>query len=174
MRNVGKGQSSPEAGGAAGFWSIQPIVAEGSGKIGLSMFGYEEIRSLLGGDDAPPRFLIHRHGLVLALCLHADAHPRINADPPEVWVGGQEQIREWGERLAMDTGAVWLFTANGEENMFRERGIYEILGSTNDRLELAKRMVFPGISSISRVVFLKRQPVVEVSSESELKQDSEF
>ncbi len=173
MRNVGEGQSSPEAGGAAGFWSIQPIVAEGSGKIGLSMFGYEEIRSLLGGDDAPPRFLIHRHGLVLALCLRADSHPRINAEPPEVWVGGEDHIREWGERLALDTGAIWLFVANSD-GKFRERGIYEILGSTNDRLELAKRMVFPGISSISRVVFLKRQPLVEVSSEQGLKQGSEF
>jgi hypothetical protein len=115
---------------------------------------YEEIRRRLGGDNEPPRCIIHRHNLVLGLCLCSAHHPRIYANPAEVWVEAGSYIEEWGERLAWDAGGIYLYVSPDPGRGFVEMGVYHVVGSTTERLELARRMAFPGIDKLSRIVFL--------------------
>ena len=41
-----------------------------------------------------------------------------------------------------------------DEKTFAELGFYHVMDSTTDRIELARRMAYPGINRLSRVVFL--------------------
>lgn len=115
---------------------------------------YETIRRIYGGFDEPPRFIVHRRGLILALCIRFDLHQRIHADPAEVWIDSRDHMKEWGERLAMDTGAVAVYVSPGPGVEFRRQGIYHVIGSTDEPLELARRMAYPSVPRLSRIVFL--------------------
>lgn len=128
---------------------------------------YEEIRRRLGGDDEPPRFIIHRRKLILGLCLGSALHPRIYANPAEVWVESGGYIEEWAERLAWDAGALKLYVSPDPSRGFVDMGIYHVIGSTDDRLGLARRMAFPRIEKLSRVVFLSGPHCVSVGEYSE-------
>ncbi len=115
---------------------------------------YEEIRRRLGGDDEPPRCIIHRHNVIVGLCLHSARHPRIYASPAEVWMEAGEYNEEWGQRLAWDAGGVHVCVSPDPGRGYVEMGVYHVIGSTDDRVELARRMAFPGIDKLSRVIFL--------------------
>lgn len=127
------------------------------------MEAYETIRDRYGGEDEPPRFLIHRDGLVLALCLQSDRNPRIFSDPAEVWVEENPCYAAWTEVLAEDTGAVPLYLSQWETAAFRRRGVYHVIGSTDSPLDLARRMAFPGIPRLAKIIFLSgpHEPILE-------------
>ncbi len=123
---------------------------------------YEELRRRHGADDEPPRLVLHRRNQILALCVNSAAHPRIYASPAEVWIEQADHLHEWGERLAWDTGAVHLYVSPEPSRGYLEMGVYHVIGSSVDRLELARRMAFPGIEKLSRVVFLSGPHCVEL------------
>jgi hypothetical protein len=120
----------------------------------LFVADYEQIRRRHGGDDEPPRFLIHRGHVPLALCLFAPEHPRIYASPAELWVEASKPMAEWGRRLAWDAGALMVYVCPERGRRFVEMGIYHICGATADKVELARRTAYPGIDKLSHVIFL--------------------
>ncbi len=133
---------------------------------------YDEIRRRHGADDEPPRLILHRRNLIVALCVSSSMHPRVYASPAEVWIEATEHMEEWAQRLAWDTGAVHLYVSPEPSRGFVEMGIYNVIGSTDDRLELARRMAFPGIDKLSRVVFLSGPHSVQLEdAEAETQQD---
>jgi hypothetical protein len=98
--------------------------------------------------------IVRRGKLIMALCVRADLNPRIFAHPGEVWLDASDCMGEWSDQLANDTGAVMLYVSNSATSEFRARGIYHVLGSTSDKIELACRMAHPQADRISRIVFL--------------------
>jgi len=120
------------------------------------MASYHEIRNQLGGDDGPPWFVIHRGDEILAITLREDLNPSINSNPAEVWVGAAETLPEWGKRLAFKTAEAPLYVSPGQGAGYVDRGIYKIIGNTDDAVELAAREAQPGIGKLSRIVFLKK------------------
>ena len=59
-------------------------------------YDFDAVRTALGGESAPPYFVIHRDGAILGLCLGLLWHPRVESDPAEVWVGLKGDQRKWG------------------------------------------------------------------------------
>jgi hypothetical protein len=86
------------------------------------MPGYHDIRAELGGDDAPPWFVIHQGTTILALTLREDLNPNIGNEPAEVWVGAEHPLPAWGDRLAHDTGEVLLYVARTTGNPYERSG----------------------------------------------------
>jgi hypothetical protein len=120
----------------------------------LSMVDYETVRRRLGGDDEPPRFMIRRGEQILALCMRADSNPGVDRYPVEVWIEEGSLLEVWGDRLAMDTGALRLYVASAQGAGFRDRGVYQVIGSSDNPLDLAQRTARWGGEKLSRVVFL--------------------
>ena len=116
--------------------------------------GYEDIRRRFGGDDEPPRTLVRRSRLVMAVCLRGAVQPRIYCTPAEIWMEAGWPDDDWSAVLGLDSGAIWLFVAPGSGADFKELGLYHVLDSTNEPLALAQRMALPGVNRLSRVVFL--------------------
>jgi hypothetical protein len=98
--------------------------------------------------------IVRRGKLIMALCVRADLNPRIFAHPAEVWLDSSDYPREWIDRLTNDTGAVLLYVSSGAGAEFRARGVYHVLGATEDRLELACRMAHPAVDRVSKILFL--------------------
>ena len=90
------------------------------------MGNFHEIREQLGGDNVGPWFVIHKGKSILALMIREDLNPKIQADPPEVWVGSEDPLPEWGETLANDTGPIPLYVAEGPGADYILKGTYEI------------------------------------------------
>lgn len=134
---------------------------------------YEEIRRRHGADDEPPRLVLHRRNQILALCLNSALHPRIYASPAEVWLECSDYLDEWAQRLAWDTGAVHLYVSPDPGRGYIEMGVYHVIGSTEDRLELARRMAFPGIDRLSRVIFLSGPHCVTLQQQPEPQADED-
>ncbi len=133
---------------------------------------YEELRRRHGADDEPPRLILHRRNLIVGLCINSAMHPRIYASPAEVWIEAGESLDHWGQRLAWDTGALHVYVSPDPGRGFIELGVYHVIGSTDDRLELARRMAFPGIDRLSRVVFLSGPHCVQYEDpEPEIQED---
>lgn len=53
-------------------------------------YEFDAVRAQLGGQSAPPYFVIHREGVIVGLCLGLTWNPRAESDPCEVWVGRKE------------------------------------------------------------------------------------
>lgn len=115
---------------------------------------YEAIRKLFGADDEPPRTIVRRERLVLALCLNASMHPRIYYTPAEVWLEAGWPEKEWSQTLALDTGALWVFVSASDRNEYKSLGLYHVVGSSSEPVDLAVRMALPGIAKLGRIVFL--------------------
>jgi len=123
------------------------------------MPNFNEIREQLGGDNEPPFFVIHQGPLIVALCLREDFNPNINADSPEVWIGAN--VREWGDRLANDTGPVPLYVAPPAGGDYKLKGIYEVTQKqpTPDYFNVVMAQAPCGLS---RIVYLMKNPIVNL------------
>jgi hypothetical protein len=123
------------------------------------MPGYHEIRRALGGDDGPPWFVIHNGAQIRAVCVRQDLNPKIDADPREVWVGAQEDLPIWGDRLAHDTGPIPLFVSEGEAMGYSQRGAeedtFEVIGNNTEPHALEAAAKSHLLKPLSRIVYLR-------------------
>lgn len=126
-----------------------PVVGEG--------YDFQAIRAYLGGNAAPPYFVIHREGVIVGLCLGLLWNPRAEADPAEVWVGQKGDLPKWGLKLAETTGPLPVYVRREEGGQWFYIGRYEVTGTSADPDEIKQRLKPPVITAISRIVFLKRE-----------------
>lgn len=118
-------------------------------------YDYDAIRKSLGGDFGAPFFVIHRKGEILGLCLGLMWNPLAESDPAEVWVGKKGDLAKWGEKLAETKGPLPVFVRREEGGDWFFIGLREVTGNTTEVEALRQRLKPPGITAISRVVFLK-------------------
>ena len=114
------------------------------------------VRARLGGEMAPPHFVIHRDGVILGLCLGLAWNPRAESDPAEVWVGRKGELPKWGIKLAETTGPFPVYVRREEGGKWFFIGLHEVNGSSAEPEAIAQRLKPPAITGISRIVFLKR------------------
>lgn len=119
-------------------------------------YDFQAIRAHLGGNAAPPYFVIHREGVIVGLCLGLLWNPRAESDPVEVWVGKKGDLPKWGLKLAETTGPLPVYVRREEGGKWFFTGKYEVSGSSVDPVEIKQRLQPPVITAISRIVFLKR------------------
>lgn len=119
-------------------------------------YDYEMVRSHLGGQPAPPHFVIHREGVILGLCLVLVWNPFAESDPGEVWVGRKGDLPKWGIKLAETAGALPVYVRREEGGKWFFTGMHEVNGSTAEPEAIQQRLKPPVITGISRIVFLKR------------------
>jgi hypothetical protein len=121
-------------------------------------YAFEEIRARLGGESTPPHFVIHREGVILGLCLGLMWNPRAEGNPCEVWVGQKGELSEWGAQLAETAGPLPVYVRREEGGRWFFTGLHEVTGSSTEPDAIRARLKPPGITRISRIVFLKRLP----------------
>lgn len=114
------------------------------------------MRAQLGGQSAPPYFVIHREGVIVGLCLGLTWNPRAESDPCEVWVGRKGDLAKWGAKLAETTGPLPIYVRRAEGGKWFFTGLFEVTGSSTDPEVIRPRLQPPVITVISRIVFLKR------------------
>lgn len=119
-------------------------------------YDFNTIRASLGGQTAPPYFVIHRDGTILGLCLGLMWNPRAESDPCEVWVGRKGELPAWGLKLAATTGPLPVYVRREEGGKWFFTGLYEVTGNSDNPDDLRQRLKPPVITGISRIVFLKR------------------
>jgi hypothetical protein len=119
-------------------------------------YDFQAIRTHLGGQAAPPNFVIHRDGVILGLCLGSLWNPRAQGDPCEVWVGRKGDLPEWGLKLAETPGPLPVYVRREEGGKWFFTGLHEVAGSSTEPVAIRERLQPPVITSISRIVFLKR------------------
>ncbi len=119
-------------------------------------YDFGTIRATLRGDVTPPHFVIHREGAILGVCLGLMWNPLAEGDPAEVWVGLKGDLPKWGLKLAETTGPLPVYVRREEGGKWFYTGLHEVTGSTAEIPALRQRLKPPGITAISRVVFLKR------------------
>ena len=119
-------------------------------------YDFEAIRAALGGEAAPPYFVIHRDGTILGLCLGLMWNPLAEADPVEVWVGSKGDLKAWGARLAETVGPLPVFVRRVEGGPWVFTGQHEVTGNSTEVPALRLRLKPPVITGISRIVFLQR------------------
>lgn len=119
-------------------------------------FDFQTIRTHLGGNAAPPYFVIHADGKIVGLCLGLLWNPRAEAEPCEVWVGKKDTLPRWGLKLAETTGPLPVYVRREEGGQWFFTGHYEVAGTSVDPEEIKQRLKPPTITAISRIVFLKR------------------
>jgi hypothetical protein len=125
-----------------------PVVGEG--------YDYDAVRAGLGGQVAPPYFVIHRDGVILGLCLGLIWNPRAESEPCEVWVGRKGDLPSWGTKLAATTEPLPVYVRREEGGKWIFTGMYEVSGNSQVAEEIRARLKPPVITGISRIVFLKR------------------
>jgi hypothetical protein len=125
-----------------------PVVGEG--------YDYDAVRASLGGQVAPPFFVIHRDGAILGLCLGLMWNPRAESEPCEVWVGRKGDLPSWGTKLAATTGPLPVYVRREEGGKWFFTGMYEVTGNSQLPEDIRARLKPPVITGISRIVFLKR------------------
>ena len=86
--------------------SLAHVVSEG--------YDFQAIRAQLGGNAAPPYFVIHAEGKIRGLCLGLLWNPRAEADPCEAWVGKKGDLPRWGLKLAETTGPLPVYVRREE------------------------------------------------------------
>jgi hypothetical protein len=118
-------------------------------------YDYETIRAALGGQTAPPYFVIHRDGVIVGLCLGLIWNPLAESDPAEVWVGRKGDLPNWGAKLAGTTGPLPVYVRRAEGGQWFYTGMFEVSGSTTEATTIQHRLK-PPITAISRIVYLKR------------------
>ena len=119
-------------------------------------YEFEQIRTQLGGQSAPPHFVLHREGVILGVCLGLKWNPLAESDPCEVWVGRKGELPKWGTKLAETTGPLPLYVRREEGGKWFFMGLYEVTGTSIEPDALKQRLKPPAITGISRIVFLKR------------------
>jgi len=127
-----------------------PAHVEGEG------YDFQTIREHLGGDAAPPFFVIHREGVIVGLCLGLLWNPRAEADPGEVWVGQKGDLPKWGLKLAETQHRLPVYVRREEGGQWFFTGYCEVTGSSAEPEEIQQRLKPPVISAILRIVYLKR------------------
>lgn len=123
-------------------------------------YDFDAVRARLGGESAPPFFVIHREGVVLGLCLGLMWNPLAEADPAEVWVGRKGDLPKWGIKLAETTAPLPVYVRREEGGKWIYIGLHEVTGSSAEIPAIKQRLKPPQITGISRIVFLKRLPEV--------------
>jgi hypothetical protein len=118
-------------------------------------YSFETIRAALGGESAPPHFVIHREGAVLGLCLGLVWNPLAEADPAEVWVGRKGDLPKWGIKLAETAGPLPVYVRREEGGPWVFAGPHQVTGSTAELAAIKQRLKKP-VTGISRIVFLKK------------------
>lgn len=119
-------------------------------------YDFQTIRTALNGQPLPPNFVIHRDGVILGLCLGLLWHPLAESDPAEVWVGRKDPLPKWGEKLAATSGPLPVYVRREEGGKWVYLGLHEITGSSTELPAIKERLKPPVITSISRIIFLKR------------------
>lgn len=119
-------------------------------------YDFQTIRLHLGGNAAPPYFVIHSDGKIRGLCLGLLWNPRAEADPCEVWVGKKTDLPRWGLKLAETTGPLPVYVRREEGGQWFLVGNFEVSGTSVDSEEIKQRLKPPVITAISRIVYLKR------------------
>ncbi len=119
-------------------------------------YEFEDIRSRLGGETAPPHSVIHRAGVIRGLCLGLIWNPRAESDPCEVWVGRKGELPKWGIKLAETTGQLPVYVRREEGGKWFLIGLFEVTGNSTELDAIKQRLKPPVITGISRIVFLKR------------------
>ncbi len=133
-----------------------PSVTAAAPPVVGESYTFEEIRARLGGQAAPPHFVIHREGVILGLCLGLTWNPRAEGDPVEVWVGRKGELPEWGTKLSETTGPLPVYVRRVEGGKWFFTGVYVVSGTSTEPDALKQRLKPPVIKGISRVVFLQR------------------
>lgn len=119
-------------------------------------YDFQAVRAQLGGNAAPPYFVIHREGIIVGLCLGLLWNPRAESDPVEVWVGKKGDLPKWGLKLAETTGPLPVYVRREVGGKWFFTGNYEVTGSSVDPEEIKQRLQPPVITAISRIIFLRR------------------
>jgi hypothetical protein len=119
-------------------------------------YDYDAVRASLGGQVAPPYFVIHQDGAILGLCLGLMWNPRAESEPCEVWVGRKGDLPGWGAKLAETTGPLPVYVRRDEGGKWFFTGLYEVTGNSEQPDDIQQRLKPPVITGISRIVFLKR------------------
>jgi hypothetical protein len=119
-------------------------------------YDFHTIRAHLGGQTAPPYFVIHRGGAIVGLCLGLLWNPRAESEPCEVWVGKKGELPKWGLKLAETTGRLPVYVRREEGGPWFLNGLYEVVESTAEPAAIKERLQPPVITAISRIVFLQR------------------
>jgi hypothetical protein len=133
--------------------SLQPTASAHVVGVG---YDFQTIRAHLGGNAAPPYFVIHADGIIRGVCLGLLWNPRAEADPCEAWIGKKGDLPRWGLKLAETTGPLPVYVRREEGGNWFYIGDYEVTGSSVDAAEIKQRLKPPTITAISRIVFLKR------------------
>jgi len=131
---------------------LPPVIGEG--------YEFDMIRAALGGEKQPPNFVIHQNGAILGLCVGLRWNPLAESDPAEVWVGRNEPLPKWGEKLANTTGPLPVYVRREEGGKWIYLGLHEVTGSSTELNAIKHRLKPPVITNISRIVYLKRLPAV--------------
>lgn len=121
-------------------------------------YDFQTIRTALGGQPLPPNFVIHRDGVILGICLGKMWNPLAESDPAEVWVGRKDPLPKWGVKLAATTGPLPVYVRREEGGKWFFIGLHEVTGSSTEPNDIRHRLKPPVITSISRIVYLKRIP----------------
>ena len=123
-------------------------------------YDFQTIRTALGGQLLPPNFVIRHEGVIRGLCLGLMWHPLVESDPAEVWIGRKDPLPKWGEKLAETTGPLPVYVRREEGGKWVYIGLHEVTGSSTELNAIRHRLRPPVITNISRIVYLKRLPVV--------------
>ena len=121
-------------------------------------YDFQTIRAHLGGNAAPPYFVIHAEGKIVGLCLGLLWNPRAEAEPCEVWIGKKGDLPRWGLKLAETTGPLPVYVRREEGGKWFYIGLHEVTGSSAELPAIKQRLKPPVITGISRIVFLKKLP----------------
>ena len=146
---------SPHLSAIAPASAPAPVPAGPAQVVGEG-YEFEAVRAHLGGQAAPPYFVIHRGGVIVGLCLGLTWNPRAESDPCEVWVGRKGDLAKWGTKLAETTGPLPVYVRRVEGGKWFYTGLYEVTGSSTEPDVIRPRLQPPVITVISRIVFLQR------------------
>jgi len=124
------------------------------------MARFNDIRSQLGGENAPPWYVVHRGQHILALCLQKDKNPKIDFDSVEVWVGTEPGVADWGEKFAHDKATIPVYVADHEGDDYSCQGLYNVISRQPTQQELAAARA-QTVHDLSRIVFLQRATLTE-------------
>jgi hypothetical protein len=101
--------------------------------------------------ETDAHYLLWQGEDILALCLRH----KFNPEPGEVWVGDDQNVAEWGQKLAAlkDKKTLPVYYARRGRKLYTFQGQHLITGDTDDPQELAKR---GAPVPLSRIVFIKQ------------------
>lgn len=127
-------------------------------------YDFNSIRTALGGENLPPNFAIHREGVILGLCVGLRWNPLAESDPAEIWIGRNDPLPKWGEKVAATTTPLPVFVRREEGGKWFYIGLHHVTGSSNELNAIKHRLNPPTITNISRIIFLKRVTETTISA----------